>query len=112
MADFEGTITGEEPQLPAEKAMAATVKRGGIGQARFAGMTRSDGSMVPANKLPEGEDPAGWFIVGNIYVNCDGLTPEQVQESSVDYHRNKAAVEKKRGDDLQKQLDSLREVAA
>ena len=47
-----------------------------IGQGRFKNVLA--GLSAPTNKLPEDENPAGWFIVNNRYVNCDGKTPDEL----------------------------------
>src|SRR5580658_2554158 len=83
-------MTGDEPMTPAEKAAAVGTGGQGIGAARFANRPGIDGVQRPTNTLPVGADPAGWFIVGNKYVNCDGLTPKELEAQSPDYHRQKA----------------------
>lgn len=51
-----------------------------IGAKRFA--NRISNATKPLNELPEGEDPAGWFIdpIRNLYINCDGKTPAELAE--------------------------------
>jgi len=72
---------------PVEAAQVASGS--GIGQGRFLNTSAMPNS-VPLNKLPEGADPAGWMIVNNKYVNCDGKTPEELEKEDVNYHRAKA----------------------
>jgi hypothetical protein len=62
-----------------------------IGAARFAAGMQADSGVTITNKLPEGENPAGWFILGDKYVDCNGLTPEERAKQDPSYFKQKAA---------------------
>jgi len=89
--DMSDLVDGaeQEVQTPAERAFSSIGAGQGIGQARLRNAALP-GLAKPSNKLPDGEDPAGWFIVGGRYVNCDGLTPEQLAEQDPEFHRRRA----------------------
>lgn len=91
-----GEFTSDsEPQTPQEIAHASVVTGEGIGQVRFRGNMNAIGVQKPTNSLPPGEDPAGWFLIGGQYVNCDGKTPQQLEEESPDWHKEQAAKARK-----------------
>ena len=87
MADTEFLNKDETPggeQLPPNE-VAQKAQGSGIGQARFVGLGLGP-TAPPKNKLPKGEDPAGWFIVGGKYVNCDGKTPDELEQEDSSRH--------------------------